>query len=872
MKVTISHIVAHCTMVQKETIITYDCHTKEMITLPKFPTYTPLRIFFQEENSEKNVFVRFEILEKYVLSQKGEYIHFSDSEEAEVSILRVFDHIVLPILFGSNPLPNLVYQDVTEYNLLSLHVIHEAELSDIHQGLWAYHGLRKFQFQFSPMCDMDGLEIGTEIIFYQKQNEMLKEPISMKDVSICQDENEIFIMAHLDTDVMGEELENHLQYMQFLGTISITLVKKNKLKERYDISLKLILQNTNYQKDAKLKCALLSPSIVSIDFGTSSTCVAVQGKNGVELLSLLTDEESSYNNIFENPTSLMIYDWEKFYQEWNREIHEFPAMKHGTKLDYLNHQEVHFDIGYSVQELLEHAESDDFNSILTQLKTMLYTLEKGKHIEMHSVMKQENHIITIVDSPDLQNETSFDPIAFYAYCLGRTLNHPSKSKIYTKFYITYPVKFRVSMRDKLRKSLEYGLKRSIPLPLRDACDPYGKPLFSVEMKYTEPVAYMGAICGKYLKATPEKPALFAVYDFGGGTLDFSFGMFRLDEDEEAVLDIFGIGGDMNVGGEHLISQISYWIYMENKKILQSYHIPFLKPEYEPMPNDFPEHLLRQSNIAKANVRKIDELFSRKLFKNLISIRQTEVLQVELYNQHNEKISIEISVEYLSLQKKLRSVIANHIKQFKASLEHTFLQKEEFLKEQNVLFQIADVQIFKSGNASKNIAVEEIMEIYFPNNEIHFIDEMKNNRNYKKYAITPKTAVAFGQLSLSNFEINGFDDAPFQWNIYHEKKGSNTLEIILPKNCPHKNWVRFGVVKQDMIELICSSTEAKEKNEYCFSQHILLKNFEKIPNTKFYLYIRIYEENAIEYCVLESTISPDHASLVDLEQIIPIIKP
>lgn len=109
-----------------------------------------------------------------------------------------------------------------------------------------------------------------------------------------------------------------------------------------------------------------------------------------------------------------------------------------------------------------------------------------------------------------------------------------KNKIYTRFHITYPVKFNNDVREKVKRSLEYGLRRSLPKPLRTALNKKNKPLFNVEMKYPEPVAYVGSVCGKYLKYDPKdyKPQLFGVFDFGGGTLDYSFGIFAKDEDDD----------------------------------------------------------------------------------------------------------------------------------------------------------------------------------------------------------------------------------------------------------------------------------------------------------------------------------------------------
>lgn len=58
------------------------------------------------------------------------------------------------------------------------------------------------------------------------------------------------------------------------------------------------------------------------------------------------------------------------------------------------------------------------------------------------------------------------------------------------------------------------------------------------------------MCGKYLTIDKDTPAkLFAVYDFGGGTLDYSFGIFAQDPEDPNSSNIYilGVDGDSDIG-------------------------------------------------------------------------------------------------------------------------------------------------------------------------------------------------------------------------------------------------------------------------------------------------------------------------------------
>ena len=93
----------------------------------------------------------------------------------------------------------------------------------------------------------------------------------------------------------------------------------------------------------------------------------------------------------------------------------------------------------------------------------------------------------------------------------------------------------------------YGIKRSVPKNMRNKVN--------VIMEHTEPVAYIGALCGtQYFKIAENEKKFFAVYDFGGGTLDFSFGT-ALNEDDDVTLKILKVGGRENFGGEILIETV-----------------------------------------------------------------------------------------------------------------------------------------------------------------------------------------------------------------------------------------------------------------------------------------------------------------------------
>lgn len=841
---------------------------KWSIKLPELEDYDELTFYYKdEENDEKSSTVSFKWVKK-MCSEIEEPFTKEEKEEGK-DLIEIESDIWGTIYFDKKKPMEIKFEDVTEEDLFDFYSIKDSIINDREHGLWAFHGLRKFRFYFENIQDTlvedcDELQKSAILVFNKKDTTQIPE-IRMENIWTTKnkDSNEFF--AYIDTNILGKEFEDNTHRMQFLGSFEITYSWESKENyiEKYSFPVKIVLNNTNYYPNEQITCTPLDTTPVSIDFGTSSTCVAVKNGKEIELLTLSSEEleanDSSVNR-FENPTNIMIYRWERIYEQWKNENQSLPLFLKGDRDDEkFKKKEVEFDFGYKVNDVLEDAQNIELNSVLTQIKLIPYYIEQGFQMELNPLIKKEIDVIKLVSSPEEENIECFDPIAFYGYLLGRAINNPRKGKIYTKFDIAYPVKFNTEVRKKLKTSLEYGLKRSLPLPLRESKDKNGRSLVSVNMKYSEPVAYIGAICGKYLKIENNRPELFAVYDFGGGTLDFSFGMFRIDEDGDPIIEIFGVDGNEKIGGESLISLISFWIYTAeaNKKQMIDKCIPFEIPLNEKIPEDFPEKLLNKSGIAKANIRKINELFGRKLFEN--NNDGAETVDVDLFTESNDIETINISVDYDILKGNLTEILEKTIKDFYVSIKTNFERNKNLLDKYYGEFNVKNVNIFKSGNASRNLVLEEKMKNYFSENNIYLIDESEKGGN-KRYAITPKTAVAFGQLRLRGFVVNESKETPFKWYVYNENKANGNLSMILHKNDNDNVWKKFGSIYGDVIDLHYSDTPASSEDNYYTMQvetNDLGNEFEKAD-----FYIRVYDETSIEYCVCDKGQKPNNEDSVN----------
>ena len=238
----------------------------------------------------------------------------------------------------------------------------------------------------------------------------------------------------LDSDLFINEFLEKQQYAKFTGSLEVELIEENRNKLTICYPVQIIFHNTNLGKEKNK--GIIKTDKVSIDFGTSSTCVAVSNQGKIEFITLSMEDIDTEYNKFENPTNIMIYRWKDIYEEWKNENKKLPLFLRGNKNDDYEGKKISYDSGYTVKELIKDATKREMNSILTQIKLIPYELEKDTTLTLTSSKVETNdekEVVKLVNDYERQNDEMFDPVAFYSYLHGRIINTTSNTKIYTKF-------------------------------------------------------------------------------------------------------------------------------------------------------------------------------------------------------------------------------------------------------------------------------------------------------------------------------------------------------------------------------------------------------------------------------------------------------
>lgn len=802
--------------------------------------------------------------------------------------------------------PLIEYSDVTEHDMFGYPPLNESELRAPEKGIWGNMGYRKFRISVKDLnLPKDAFEPKRRLSLYWYKADALDTGYMFEE-ELRFNENDGAFYAYIDTNQLEEKIRELRQSLssnkpRFNGRFEIHDTYHDETRI-YTFPIEVIVHDTDYEVASKSGLMMNRGKPVSIDFGTSATCAAIHSdRAGVKELLTLSGEEKqepdSSDNPYENPTNLLIYHWDEVYNQWQAANDNCPFFQTLSKTgDEMN---ADYDSGYTVEKEYADVDAPDgrrkMAAILTELKSVPYFLSHGKEIKFTPYYDSQT-LILVTDSLDDMSDRRFNPIAFYGYLLSRAINMPGRNKIYTFYQVTFPVKFKKEVKEKIRAALEYGILRALPKSIRDAKNRKGEPVVQVSMDFQEPVACVGSIVGKgnlqLSDASPESK-LFAIYDLGGGTMDFSFGLFRkateeeLDEAEENdediqdnIIEILGIGGDENVGGEKLIHSLAYKIYKDNRALMEQNRIKFVLPREELMPDGF-NGLLDEvgDEIADANVSIMKEQLARILFKYQFKGDENRYNMKDIFP--NCKVAdifepillrapdgsdVELALKVSGVEDFLNSAIEKTVKAFKTEMTRYFNDRWDRLVAAGISsFRIDDVNIFLSGNASKQQFVIEKLQEIFPNNNIVRIGEGETSDDIgKMFRLNEKTAVAFGQLELGNYTViktaieHSDEMPPFLYNVgYIDNAAGGKYVPLLFKNDVNKNWQRANKINAASGTTdLCFTAGPDPENDTSSLLRLQEDISDFVEKGKHTLYIRIYEEDSIEFRVDSRKHMPD----------------
>lgn len=466
---------------------------------------------------------------------------------------------------------------------------------------------------------------------------------------------------------------------------------------------------------ARNPVADVSDGIVAIDFGTKST-VVVYETDELQVLPLQIGSGTYSKGLqaknYENPTVLQFINLDSFLKDYSAK-----TGRPDTSWDDLT-------VSHNAFQNLKDATSEQHNTFFEGLKQWC-----GSSNQRLKLQDSQGKIWELPPFMDL-GENDMNPLEIYAYYLGRYINHMIRGKIFLHYVMSFPVTYEHRIRERMWHSIRKGLQKSLPTSLLS--DEKMMKRFMVREVASEPAAYAITALQEYnFEPEDDDQVYYAVFDFGGGTTDFDFGMFKESEDDryDYTLIHFGENGDRTLSGENLLRLLAFEVFRANKDYLlhpdgdnaqvTGSHIPFaIAPDAQLFAGH--ESLLKNSREAQQNMRNLMEKLrpvwespESEDVKNIISSGQ---IQLTLYRENGNKktdanLKLKIGDNIVDLQAILRNRIEKGIRRFFTSLAEAFDKSAGKDNRIAALSNVKEISIFLAGNSSRSSIVSHLFEEY-----------------------------------------------------------------------------------------------------------------------------------------------------------------
>ena len=624
------------------------------------------------------------------------------------------------------------------------------------------------------------------------------------------------------------------------------------------------------------KSDIQEDSIDGIDFGTKSTVVVYQNETGdIKPMPIGCDDIrrklSTFD--FENPTVLQFINLGSFLKKYK----EKEGRPYTLWRDLI--------VSHAANESLKDAgiRSEEFYSFMYDLKQwagegnqkVIIRDKSGKD----TVLRAYREIIVSEKDANV-----FDPIELYAYFIGLYVNNMNNG-IYLDYLLSFPVTYEKCIRDAILRSFRKGLKKSLPESLQRDKDILSK--FNVEAGVSEPAAY--AICAleSYgFEPEADENIFYAIFDFGGGTSDFDFGLWTSSKNEDIYdyrIEHFGSEGDRYLGGENLLQLIAFDVFGQNIDICRKEEIPFSRPlEMKDISVELKGYV-NNSQEARINLKLMMEKL-RPFWERSSDIEEDDKFdpepysefQIGLFNTYGElKPNLKFNVDTATLERILSKRIDKGVRQFFNALKGIFGNK--YLSKTH---NVEQINIFLAGNASKSPILQKIFKdkikewssqigkkskvnkdfcvLYPPLGSKASLKIMENRGIVPEFDLespTGKTGVAWGLIEGRKGgrieiveEITSDTEAKFAYylGISVRKK----FKMRISRETEYNKWIQFIPATKEKIEINyttlpeATNGNLSERDENVMRKRIALPEY---GDGKF-VYIRLIGREQIEIAV------------------------
>lgn len=633
------------------------------------------------------------------------------------------------------------------------------------------------------------------------------------------------------------------------------------------------------------KVDLNEDGVIAIDFGTKSTIVVYQSDIEHSLPMGIGDgnlSEKPNPFRYENPTVMHFVDISTFLSAYRSS-----KGRPNTKWEDLT-------ISHTALEQFSTSKSEAYYEYLHRIKQ--WAGQRGRKFRIKSYNGESFALPEFLEL----KEDDINPIEIYAYYIGLYINNMRKGHgIFLDYYLSFPVTYDKKIRQKIIESFEKGLKKSLPEAILN--DEELMKRFCVNGEISEPAAYAVCALQEYgFDPKGDEEVFYGIFDFGGGTTDFDFGIWKESRKRryDYTIENFGANGDPFLGGENLLEMLAFEIFKENQDMMRENGYTFtLAPKCTEFIGS--DALLSDSQEAEKNMHNLMKILrpfweNNSCFedeKEEISEQDGEdkdsiILKVDLFNKEgedyvNEPLSFSRREIYCFIEDKIREGVKNFFSALVLSFQNDKARK---FKKVNILLAGNSCKspivkkVFKEEIAEQTKLIREKMGIASEDQELFEVfPPLGTEDAYKKMdergvaynkddagKPTGKTGVAFGLIQCRKggrieriADSRAEDEIPFQYFLGWNSKGKfelfkDEMKSMQSIGKPDYNeWYQF--IEADASVFYIFYTSLPE----CVSGEIPVEGNPAIKRIKChvdhedenaYVYIRACDPYSLEYVV------------------------
>ena len=565
----------------------------------------------------------------------------------------------------------------------------------------------------------------------------------------------------------------------------------------------------------------------AIDFGTRSTVVVCRDREP-RLLRIGKGDYEHEPTIqdYENPTAIELIDIEKFKQLYRaREGRPYTEWAQVTA----SHQ--------AADAIFERQSTEGiavYYSVFSELKRWTRDTANSPILKDRRGYIQE--VKPYAETQPL-DAGGFDPIEIYAYYLGLYINNMHRN-IYLDYILSFPVGYEKSVREHIRMSFERGLRKTLPKALLDDAEMMRR--FRVYDGANEPAAYAISALEAYglePKRVGEEVA-YGVFDFGGGTTDFDFGVEYVPENgrRKFVIEQFGFGSDMYLGGENILELLAYEVFKDNLAEMRLHKITFaLPPESETFAGA--EALVRETRDAASHLNnkilaeRLRPFWERREGYEEFAAGDHFDTNITLFSSEKtgnagNRAEIRLHIDVKKLERTLETRIRRGVENFFQAMAAAFKGRD-----------VRQIHIFLAGNSCKAPMVRKLFDEYIERQikAQHTVQSATQGKidtaEKKSDAAAVKTAMQRKDAPFLLYLPLGMEDAEKESKVLHNgfdrlrtgktgvafgllrcRKGGKDVKII-NKNVDEHDELLFPYFLGSLNERGCFNVDIDARVEY-----------------------------------------------------------